>query len=396
MKMQPSPRTPLLVVSWFFDDQPGFLDFRYRVEALSRCYDVTLVLRAERFCTEFTIPGVNLCVLPQQGSGTRSLLAYIRQIASEARARRPAAVVLLGAQLAMAVYLLREMPVALYWNEHPTHTFHGGRWGWLSRALERVLVSLSFHAAKRSDLVMPIGEAHRDDLLSHGVDSTRCKLIYMGVHERFVGTRSVRTSGSSLALIYCGTVEAARGRDVMIDGLALARKDGIACNLTIVGASESQVDYCRRRASELGIADSLQVVGRVSGDEIPAYLREADAGICIWEDRVWWRFNPPTKLFEYLAAGLPVLASRIRTHTEYIEDGSNGMIFDYDPLSFCRAIVRLQAKVADLASISDAATASGRRFLWARIEPQFLAAIAVLTETPCASWSAVRSADEVD
>lgn len=376
--MTRSGRRRLAVVTWFFDQQPGFLDFRYRVEALARHHDVTLIVRHERFLSEFDAPEARPLVLAQAGTGTRSLLAYAWQVARVLRADPPDAVVLLGAQLAPACFLLTHLPVALYWNEHPTHTFHGGRWGPASAWLNRALVRLSYAGARRAALVMPIGEAHCDDLAEHGVRPARTRLIPMGADARFaqlaVG-RAPRPAGEPLSVIYTGTVQRERGRDVMLEGLALARQHGAHCRLTLVGASEADLAYCLQRAEALGITDALTVIGRVPGDAIPGYLRQADAGVCLWEDRVWWRFNPPTKLFEYLAAGLPVLASRIRTHTLYLDDGESGLIFDYDAPAFAQALLRLCAARPEWPRLSQAAARAGEVFLWPRVESQFLQAI---------------------
>ncbi len=371
-------RRRLAVVTWFFDQQPGFLDFRYRVAALARHHDVTLIVRHERFLAEFDATDARPLVLTQARAGTRSLLAYVWQVARVLRADPPDAVVLLGAQLAPACFLLARLPVALYWNEHPTHTFHGGRWGLASAWLNRALVRLSYAGARRAALVMPIGEAHGDDLAEQGVLPARTRLIPMGADARFAQIaigRAPRPVDEPLSVIYTGTVQRERGRDVMLEGLALARQLGAACRLTLVGASETELTYCLQRAQALGIGDALTVIGRVPGDAIPGYLRQADAGVCLWEDRVWWRFNPPTKLFEYLAAGLPVLASRIRTHTAYLEEGETGLVFDYDAQAFGQALLRLCAARCDLPRMSRAATNAGEGFLWPRVEPQLLQAI---------------------
>jgi glycosyltransferase involved in cell wall biosynthesis len=89
----------------------------------------------------------------------------------------------------------------------------------------------------------------------------------------------------------------------------------------------------------------------------------------------WWRFNPPTKLFEYLVAGLPVLASDIRTHTQYITHRQNGLIFEYDSSSLSRAIQVLWERRAELPAFKQQAFESGTPYLWEHIEPVFLETI---------------------
>lgn len=366
-------RTPahIVIATWFYEEQPGYLDFKYRIEALAKRYRVTLLLRNEFFVKEFTTLPVETRVFRTKGTSTLEQLCFMRHCARFCRSHPTDLVLLLGSQLAITAYMLRGLPTLLYWNEHPAHFFYPDYRNPIKRLGARLLLKLNYAAASRVDKVMPIGEAHLEDLLDHGVDAQRAELIYMGVEDRF-GLLAKVNRTAALRLVYTGTVMVERGRDVMLDGLALARQRGHDATLTLVGAADDQLAYCRARAAELGIADAVQVVGRVSGSAIPGYLAHADVGICIWEDRLWWRFNPPTKLFEYLVAGLPVLGSRIRTHSDYVIDGHNGWIFDYDAQAFADAIATLVAGRAHLPAASIAAHASGQRYLWSALAPRFL------------------------
>ncbi|MFO1205507.1 MAG: glycosyltransferase [Burkholderiales bacterium] len=243
-----------------------------------------------------------------------------------------------------------------------------------------VLRYLTYRGAVKASLTMPIGEAHYADLIAHGASSSRLQLLYMGVDEGFHSAAAklldtVQTTETPLHLVYTGTVAPERGRDVMLEGLALANRDRVRAKLTIIGASPEQISYCRARAKELGIYEHLEILPRVSGHTVPSLLAQADIGICIWEDRVYWRFNPPTKLFEYLVAGLPVLASDIRTHTQYITDWQNGRIFEYSPVSLAERIVELWARRSELSVLKRNARKSGEKYLWDRIEPEFVRAV---------------------
>ncbi|MFC3458439.1 MULTISPECIES: glycosyltransferase family 4 protein [Massilia] len=368
---QPETTRHVVIATWFYEEQPGYLDFRYRIRALATRYRVTLLLRHAFFEQEFADLPLEIQVISTAGTGMREQYDYMRACARFCRGRSADLVVLLGSQLAITAWLLRGLPTLLYWNEHPSHFFSQEHRGLLRRLVSKALLKLSYAGADRVAAVMPIGEAHFQDLADHGVAARRLALLYMGVEDRFGVLAQVRRSGQ-LRLIYTGTVMRERGRDVMLDGLALARGRGLDAALTIVGASDAQLAYCLQRAVELGIADAVRIVGRVPGSEIPAYLADADVGICIWEDRLWWRFNPPTKLFEYLVAGLPVLGSRIRTHSDYIIHGDNGWIFDYDKEAFAAAIATVVQERARLQEVARAARLSGKRYLWSAIEPRFL------------------------
>lgn len=367
-----------VVITRFGRKQPGYLDFAYRIEALSRRYNVSLVSDHPLNVPEMKIAGVRHHVLPG-GVSQLGWFRYLWNAAKFAKQQRADCVILLHTLAAPLTHLLRGVPTALYWNEHAIRV-KSTRSHFLVERLYRDWLYRYFfiEAACKADLVMPIGEAHYDDLVAQGCKPERTKLIYMGVDERFRGAslkRVRQNENDSLELIYTGAVQKARGRDVMLEAMAIAIKAGVSVRLTMVGASPKEVDYCNAYATQLGIADAITMYGRVSGHEIPAHIAQADAGLCIWEDQPWWRFNPPTKLFEYLVAGLPVLASNICTHTQYITHGHNGLIFEYDSNSLAQAIQALWQRRAELPAFKQRAFEGSAPYLWENIEPVFLQTI---------------------
>ncbi len=368
-----------IVITRFARNQPGFLDFSYRIKSLAKHYRLTVVSDFPLTQAELQLTGVAYLVLPG-GEGRVGWLRYIWECGKLLRARRPHCAVLLHSAVAPVALLAGGVSTALYWNEHPTHFAEAPKnLAPVKRAIRFVSRWLAFQGARKASLVMPIGEAHSEDLLRHGCPPQRVRLIYMGVDPAFDVPPAFRVLSDSkdipLELIYIGSVSKARGRDVMLEAIRIANQQGNIARLTMIGADDEQLAYCNDYAQRLGIADAVRVQGRIAGSAIPSHLRHADLGLCLWEDQPWWRFNPPTKLFEYLVAGLPVLASDICTHTQYVSDGCNGKIFSYDSLSLARAIQMLWQQRAELHQLKRRARESGEQYIWDRIEPAFLNAV---------------------
>ena len=375
----------ILIVTWFYPNQAGYMDFSYRIHALSRVFDTTVISRESLMQGEFDSVTGNFVVLPTLDCSTSSHVGYVLRVASYIRSENHDLVVLLGSQVAAVKLLIGRIPTVVYWNEHPDHYFSSDVRNPIKRTVRWFLRALTYRGAERAEVVMPIGEAHQEDLLAHGVKPASLKLIYMGVDSAFAPQKSSRSGqgagdAAPLRLIYTGTVIRERGRDVMLEGLAKANANGKVATLTLVGALADQISYCEARAKELGIGDALKVMGRVSGESIPGLLAEADAGICIWEDRLYWRFNPPTKLFEYLVAGLPVLVSNIRTHTAYVRSWENGLVFDYDADDFAAKVQELWMRRTELPRMSECALENSEKYLWSNLERRFLDALPVNIE----------------
>jgi glycosyltransferase involved in cell wall biosynthesis len=367
----------IVVVTWFHDGQVGYRDFLYRLQALVRRFEVTILSRRALNEPELAIVGAKVVVLPSPHKGVRELTRYWWAVARWLRGRRVDAVLHLGSHSAAVAGWPVGAPQAVYWNEHLTHYLGTSARRGLKPLAMWMLRRLQYRGARRAAVVMPIGSGHRADLLAQGCDPGRVVLLAMGVADDFAPPPLVRqqrhAAPCALRVIYAGSIHPDRGRDVFIDALALARAEGIDVHLTLVGADEQQRAWCEARAQSLGVTQALRVLPRLPGDQIPPLLREADFGLCAWIDTPHYRVNPPTKLFEYLVAGVPVLASRIASHTEYVQDGVNGFLFDYAPQSLAATWRRALAQRQHWPAMRQSAQDSGQAHRWQQIEPRFLA-----------------------
>lgn len=374
-----------IVVTSFDINQPGYLDFSYRVQALYERYRLTVISQHSILEPSLLFSNSKYLVMGE-ARGKLGWLNYLWKVARYIRKTRPALVVLLHSGLAPVTLLIGNVTSCLYWNEHPTN---------LTRLPENfapvryiaaiALQKLVFLGARRASLIMPIGEEHRDDLLLNGCRPTNIAMLYMGVADNFylpkpltmyINPRiNTQISNQTIKLIYTGTVSAERGRDVMLNAMQIVARHQASVNLTIIGASERELIYCTAMIQQLGIADYVKVIGRLLGEQIPSYLAEVDIGLCLWEDKIWWRFNPPTKLFEYLVAGLPVMASNIRTHTRYVQHQQNGWIFDYDAQSLAYAIIEMANNPQQIPLLKKNAAEAGQQYLWSKLAPKFIEAV---------------------
>ncbi|MGY1489822.1 glycosyltransferase [Methylobacillus pratensis] len=363
-----------VVVTCFSQHQPGFLDFSYRIQALAEQYELTIISQDVLTQTELQIAGAEYIAIGRF-HGKLGWLKYLWLAARIIRKNQPDVAVLLHSSAAPIVMMVGNIPTCLYWNEHPTNLIHLPESKSLRYLITVALHHLIFMGARHADIVMPIGEEHRDELLKRGCQPSRVNMIYMGVDDCFAQVQKSSPTGDKLCLIYVGSISIPRGRDVMLEAMNIVAQQSIPVKLSMVGADAEQLQICQSYIDTHHLADYLEVHGRVPGAAIPAMLANADAGICLWEDRPWWRFNPPTKLFEYFVAGLPILASDIRTHTRYVVSGSNGIIFAYHAPALAEAIVALYQSKSQIDVMSESAKAAGLVHLWSQIKPVFLQAV---------------------
>jgi glycosyltransferase involved in cell wall biosynthesis len=95
-------------------------------------------------------------------------------------------------------------------------------------------------------------------------------------------------------------------------------------------------------AAEGTLSDRIDVVGWVDPPAVSALLRQARVGLCVLHPTPAYVESVPTKLFEYMAAGIPVIASDFRSWRRVVKESGCGLLVDpLDPAAIAQAAVAL-------------------------------------------------------
>ncbi len=130
----------------------------------------------------------------------------------------------------------------------------------------------------------------------------------------------------------------------------------------------------RRAASERGIAHAVKILGRVPFEQIGEYLGRASVGWVTWQAVPKNQKNVPTKLFEYMAYGLPVVSSDLPSTRVFVEPEVNGVLVEAaDPSAHAAALIRL----LDDPGIAESMGRAGRQrietlYNWEAMVPRLL------------------------
>ena len=143
------------------------------------------------------------------------------------------------------------------------------------------------------------------------------------------------TGGGTIAL-YVGNLEPVQGIDLLLDGFAAARLARPDLHLVVIGGRQDDIARYEMRARELGIGDSVHFPGPRPVSHLGAYLAQADILI---SPRLSGT-NTPMKVFSYLDSGRAVLATRLPTHTQVVDD-TVACLVEPDPTALAAGLVRL-------------------------------------------------------
>ncbi len=165
---------------------------------------------------------------------------------------------------------------------------------------------------------------------------------------------------------YAGHLYPWKGVDVLIEALALVPE--VAGR--IVGGHPREGDLARvtALATARSLGSRVAFTGLLPPQDVAGAL--ADADILVLPNtatEVSARYTSPLKLFEYLAAGRPIVASRLPALAEVLEDGVNALLVaPGDPAALADAIRRLAADPALARRLAARAFADAEQYSWAR------------------------------
>ncbi len=151
---------------------------------------------------------------------------------------------------------------------------------------------------------------------------------------------------------YAGTLEAYQGIDILIEGFAKAHRERSEAFLLLVGGSAEQVERYSGLARELGVSEHCLLTGRVDQATAKAYMARA----AILTSPRTTGINTPLKIYELLASGTPLVATRILSHTQVLNDDVCFMV-DPDAESMAEGLIAALGDGSRRASVVAAAQA---------------------------------------
>jgi glycosyltransferase involved in cell wall biosynthesis len=135
-------------------------------------------------------------------------------------------------------------------------------------------------------------------------------------------------------ILYAGTFEAYQGIELLVRAFLEVSRSCPAARLLLVGGTEEQTRRTQALIESLGLDDRCALTGRVPKSAALAYTRAANVLV---SPRVHGT-NTPLKIYEQLASGRPLVATRIWSHTQVLDD-SVCYLAEPDPQSLASALI---------------------------------------------------------
>lgn len=210
----------------------------------------------------------------------------------------------------------------------------------------RIFAALESNCLHAADAVITICPDLRDLALKSGVAADRHFLIENSIFEN---VRVVDPAGGAVVaselqnslqpdpayptILYAGTFESYQGVELLIQAFAIVGQT-VEARLLLAGGTPEQVERMRRAAESAGIADACRFLGQVPKSEA---MRLTQAATILVSPRTHGS-NTPLKIYEQIASGIPLVATRIWSHTQVLDEDVC-ILVEPEPKAMAKGIV---------------------------------------------------------
>jgi glycosyltransferase involved in cell wall biosynthesis len=215
----------------------------------------------------------------------------------------------------------------------------------------------------------------RGYIQGYGVPDSKVRLLPSGVDTNLFSPGPGHTNGP--VILFMGTIYRFSGLDRIIRDWKSLLAQFPTAKLLIVGSGEDQ-SRLAGVAGEAGVASHVIFTGMQPYSTLPDYIRSSDVCINPFELNGITEKILPTKLFQYLACGKPVVASRLPGTLPFLSGEEDGVIYS-DTENTVPALIKLLTDPTRCSELGARGIRAAHRYDWTEIAKQMASWLEELT-----------------
>ena len=147
-------------------------------------------------------------------------------------------------------------------------------------------------------------------------------------------------------LLYVGVLSE-RNLEDTIEGLNIFIKEQPTINIkySMVGDGfKNEKEIFQKRITSLGLQSIIKLYGYIPYENLSTFYKIANVGVSYIPITTFFNYQPVTKTYEYLLAGMPVLATQTFENRKVINK-NNGILINDTPNDFAKGIAEMVSKL---------------------------------------------------
>lgn len=193
--------------------------------------------------------------------------------------------------------------------------------GLVDKAAAEAIARRVFGAAST---IIAVSREVKDYVSQYVADIEKIKVIPNGVNPQRFSERLSRQDTQQFTVGFVGSLKPWHGLPVLIEAFAGFHRNHSQARLLIVGDGTER-DRLVAEINRRNLESAVHFTGAVSPETVPYWLAQMDVAVAPYPASDDFYFSP-LKVYEYMAAGLPVVASNIGQIPEVIENKVNGLL----------------------------------------------------------------------
>jgi glycosyltransferase involved in cell wall biosynthesis len=250
-------------------------------------------------------------------------------------------------------------------------------------------------SARFADHVLTVTDQVAEALVRRGLDRAKLSVV-MNLSDPRVFTREPSSlrhpiGTDPLRLLFMGTLTRQYGVDLLVESLPYLRRELPSVELKVIGDGEER-DALERQALGLGLNGSVRFVAGVPIAAIPAIALPADIGIAPHRVDELYDMCFPSKIYDYLRLGLPVVAARTKSLVAYYGESTIRLFPAGDSRALADSILELVTHAETVERMHASADAFMQRVSWRIERGKYLEIVERLCRHVNAERSTVKAA----
>ena len=196
---------------------------------------------------------------------------------------------------------------------------------------------------KKADNIIVVVEEAKNRLATIGINPKKVSIVSNTLNFNHFEQPVTKPDKNYYTLLYAGGINKHRGLQYVIKGLKSLQNTSKSIRLWILG-SGSYIDTLKELTKSEGVEHMVEFMGWKNYTEMQSYFGQADVCLIPHVKNDHTDSTIPHKIFQYMYAGKPCIASNCTPIKRIIEKTNCGLIYEFDnPVDFAKKVLLLES-----------------------------------------------------